>query len=95
MMYVVVADVPANYGMLLSRTWVGKLGGTMQMDMTYATMLFFGGEKWRLYRETKISYVVSDENNPKNHPIYATNQDLGCCIVSVNEEYSEAHVSVL
>jgi hypothetical protein len=61
--------VPTNYGMLLSRTWAGNLGGTMQMDMTYATVLIFGGENRRLYRETKFSYVVSDKNNPKKHPI--------------------------
>jgi len=47
-MDVVVVEFPTNYGMLLSITWVGKLGGTMQMDMTYATILFFGGEKIRL-----------------------------------------------
>jgi hypothetical protein len=87
MMDVVVVDVPANYGMLLSRTWVGKIGGTMQMDMTYATVPVFGGENRRLYRETKFSYVVSDQNNPKNHPIYVVDEDMGCCILSVNEEY--------
>jgi hypothetical protein len=45
MMDVVVVDVPANYGMLLSRTWARNLGGMMQMDMTYATVPVFGGEK--------------------------------------------------
>jgi hypothetical protein len=29
MMDVVVGDVPSNYGMLLSRTWEQKLGGSM------------------------------------------------------------------
>ena len=29
MMDLVVVDVPINYGMLLSRTWECKLGGTM------------------------------------------------------------------
>jgi hypothetical protein len=72
MMDVVVDDVPTNYGMLLSRSWEGKLGGTMQMDMTYATVPVFGGEQRRLYRETKFAYMVSDQNNPVNHPIYAT-----------------------
>jgi hypothetical protein len=91
MMDVVVVDVPSNYGMLLSRTWEGKLGGTMKMDMTYAIVPFFGGENRILYKETKFSYVVSDQNNPKNHPIYAADEDMGCYILSVNEEYDEAH----
>jgi hypothetical protein len=44
MMDVVVVYVPANYGMLLSRSWDGNLGGIMQMDMTYAIVLVLGGE---------------------------------------------------
>lgn len=32
-MDIVVADIPAKYGMMLSRSWEGKLGGTLQMDM--------------------------------------------------------------
>jgi hypothetical protein len=89
MMDVVVDYVPTNYGMFLSRIWAGKLGGTMQMDMTYATVLVFGGENRRLYMETKFSYVVSDQNNPKNHPIYDVDEDMVCCILSINEEYDE------
>jgi len=50
MVDVVVVDVPANYGMLLSRTWARKLGATMQMDMNDDTMPFFGGEDMILYR---------------------------------------------
>jgi hypothetical protein len=90
MVDVVVAIVYANYGMLLSRTWEIKLGGAMQMDMKYATVQVFGVENRRLYRETQFSYVVSDQSNPKDHPICAVDEDLGCCILSMNEEYSEA-----
>ena len=35
---IVVADIPPNYGMLLSRSWGAKLQGTLQIDMTYATI---------------------------------------------------------
>jgi hypothetical protein len=41
MMDVLVDDVPANYGMLFSRTWAQKLVGTMHMDMTYGTVPVF------------------------------------------------------
>ena len=51
-MDIVVADVPPKLGMLLSRYWIKKLGGILQMDLTYATILFFGGEHRRLYRES-------------------------------------------
>jgi hypothetical protein len=42
--------------MLLSRSWGSKLGGTLQMDMTYATVPVFGGETREIYRETKLAY---------------------------------------
>ena len=50
-MDVVVADIPPKYGMLLSRSWGGKLQGSLQLDMSYATISVFGQPK-KLYRET-------------------------------------------
>jgi hypothetical protein len=76
-MDIVVADVPPKFGMLLSRSWIKKLGGTLQMDLTYATIPVFGGEHRRLYREAQLAYIVSDEANPTNHPIFALDTDLG------------------
>lgn len=49
-MDIVVTNIPAKYGMMLSRSWAGKHGGTLQMDMTYATIPIFDGEKKSLYR---------------------------------------------
>ena len=69
-MDIVVADIPSKFGMLLSRSWSKKLGGTLQMDMSYATIPIFLGGIRRLYRETKLAYIVSDHQNPINHPIY-------------------------
>jgi hypothetical protein len=43
LMDVVVADIPPKYGMLLSRSWGAKLGGSLQLDMTYSMILVFGG----------------------------------------------------
>jgi hypothetical protein len=86
LMDIVVADVPVNYGMLLSRSWESKLGGSLQMDMTYATIPVFGGETRRLYRETKLAYTVSDPNHPNNYHVYSKEKDLGCFILSVNDE---------
>jgi hypothetical protein len=70
LMDVVVVDVPAKYGMLLSRYWGTNLGGSIQLDMTYATILIFGGQFTRLYRETRLVYTVSDPQTPNNYPIY-------------------------
>ena len=48
-MDIVVADIPPKYGMLLSRSWGAKLQGSLQMDMSCATIPVFNQNK-RLYR---------------------------------------------
>jgi hypothetical protein len=87
LMDVVVADIPPKYGMLLSRSWGAKLGGSIQLDMTYATIPVFGGQFTRLYRETRMAFTVSDPKNPTNHPVYIADQDLGNCILSLDDDF--------
>jgi hypothetical protein len=70
MMDVVIVDIPLNYDMLLSRSWGTKLGGSLQLYMTYATIPIFGGEFTRLYWETRLAYTVSDPHNPSNYHVY-------------------------
>ena len=41
-MDVVVVDIPPKFGMFLSRCWDSKIKGTLQMDMSYATIPLFG-----------------------------------------------------
>jgi hypothetical protein len=85
-MDIVLVDVPPKFGMLLSRSWIKRLGGTLQMDLTYATIPVFGGEYRRLYREAQLAYIVSDEENPTNHPIYALDTDLGSSLLQLTVE---------
>ena len=54
-MDILVADVSPKFGMMLSRSWIKNLGGTLQMDLTYATILVFGGEQRILYREAQLA----------------------------------------
>jgi hypothetical protein len=79
-MDIVVVDFPPKFGMLLSRYWIKKLGGTLQMDLSYATIHVFVGEHRRLYREEQLAYIISDEENLTNHPIFALDTDLGSSI---------------
>ena len=65
-MDIVVADIPPKYGMLLSRSWGAKLQGTMQMDMTYATIHVFSQPR-RLYRETHMKYMLSNQERLENY----------------------------
>jgi hypothetical protein len=61
-MDVVVVDIPPKFGMLLSRSWAAKLKGTLQMDMSYATIPVFGQDR-RLYREVFLKYMVTTSHN--------------------------------
>jgi len=39
--------------------------------------LLFGGEHRRLYREAQLAYIISDEDNPTNHPIFILDIEMG------------------
>jgi hypothetical protein len=75
-MDMVMADVPPNFGMLLSRSWAAKLQGMLQMDLSYATIPIFGTLR-SLYRENRLAYMISNRENPENHPIYPIDTDMG------------------
>jgi hypothetical protein len=79
-MDVVMADIPPKFGMLLSRSWATKLKVTLQMDMSYATILVFG-EEIRLYREVLLNYMVSSKTQLNNHPIYFVDTEVFSSIV--------------
>jgi hypothetical protein len=55
--------------------------------MTYATIPVFGGQFTRLYRETRLDFTVCDPKNPKSHPVYIADQDLGNCILSLDDDF--------
>ena len=63
-MDVVVANVPPKFGMLLSRSWAAKLKGTLQMDLSYATIPIFG-EQRRLYREKSVGLYDQQQRKPR------------------------------
>jgi hypothetical protein len=80
-MDIVVADIPPKFGMLLSRSWIKRLGGTLHMDLTYDTIPMFEGEHRRLYKEAQLAYIISDESDPTNHPIFALDTKLGASLL--------------
>lgn len=86
-MDVVVTDIPPKFGMLLSRSWAAKIKGALQMDMSYVTIPVFG-EQTRLYKEHKMAYMVSNAEQPNNHPIYSLDTELESAIL-FNEEREE------
>jgi ribonuclease HI len=84
-MDIVIDDVPPKFDILLSRYWIKKLGGTLQMDLTYATIPVFGGEHRRLYRESQLAYIIRDEEDPTNHPIFALDTDFGSSLLKLTD----------
>jgi hypothetical protein len=91
-MDVVVPDIPPKFGMLLSRSWATKLKGSLQMDMSSATIPVFGQDR-RLYKEVFLKYMVSNKAQPNNHPIYSVENEMGSSIffndLSFEEEGTE------
>lgn len=53
-----------------------QVKGTIQMDMSYASILIFG-EQRRLYRESKMAYMVSNKYKPQKFPVCAMETELG------------------
>jgi len=55
------------------------------MDLTYATIPVFGGEHRRLYKEAQLAYIISDEADPTNHPIFALDIDFGSSLLQLTD----------
>ena len=93
-MDIVVDHIPPRFDMLLSRSWSRKLGGTMQMDTSFATIPIFGGEFRIVYQENQLAYIISDHEKPTNHPIYEEEQDLGSCILHLATDQSKSIIAI-
>ena len=85
-MDVVVADITPKFGLLLSWSWEKKVGATLQMDLSYATIPVFGGENRRLYKEIQFSYIMTDDKKPTKHPLYVVDKYLGTCMLHFSDE---------
>lgn len=88
LMDIVVTDIPPKYDMLSPRSWGAKLQGSLQLDMSYATILVFGHSK-KLYRETMMKYVVGSQERPWNFPIYSVHFDIDSFILYNDENNQE------
>jgi hypothetical protein len=76
LMDVVVIDVPYAWGMLLSWKRAGSLGGSLQMNLSYATIPTCNNTFVRLHREQEKRYHVEDPKDPMNELVYEI-EDLG------------------
>lgn len=53
------------------------------MNLSYATIPVFC-EQRRLYRENHLAYMISNKENPENHPIYSIDTDMGSSMLFNN-----------
>jgi ribonuclease HI len=66
-----------------------RLGVTLQMDLSYATIPVFGVNR-RLYRESQLAYIINDEQNPSNHPIYLVGTSMGSFILQFDDSLPDS-----
>jgi hypothetical protein len=83
---IVVDDIPPKFGMLLSRTWDNKVGGSLQMDLTSYIIHVFEGEHRRIYREVILANIISDHQNLGNHPIYVPEDEIKSSVFHLNDD---------
>jgi hypothetical protein len=76
-MDIVVIDVPDTWGMLLNRKTTADLGGSLQMDLTYATIPTPNGLEFRLNRELERKYHVEDPRKKENEIVFRE-VEMGC-----------------
>jgi hypothetical protein len=55
------------------------------MELTYATIHVFEGEHRKLYIEAQLTYIISDESDPTNHPIFSLDTDLGSSLLQLTD----------
>jgi hypothetical protein len=73
-MDILVIDVPDKWGMLLSRKWGASLGGSLQLDLSYATVPASENSLVKLHSEKERRYHVENPQKPSNEYIYNTDE---------------------
>ena len=56
------------------------------MDLSYATIPIFGGEQRRLYKEVQMAYLVRDDDNRTNNPMYVVEEGFGSCMLHLSNK---------
>ncbi|KAH9323752.1 hypothetical protein KI387_018391, partial [Taxus chinensis] len=67
---VVIVNFPTKWGMLLSRKWAVSVSGSVQMDMSYATIPI-KGSLVKIYGEKKMLHLIEDPNNASYEVLFA------------------------
>jgi len=65
------------------------VGGSIKLDLTYATIPTFGGEERMLYKESRYVKTVTPAKGSKISPTYGKESDLSCLFLEEDETILE------
>lgn len=65
------------------------MGGSIKLDLTYATIPTFGGEQRRLYKESRFVKIVTLAKGSKKSPMYGKESDLSYLLLEEGESILE------
>ena len=82
-MNVLVLDTPDTWGMLLSREWAAKLGGSIQMDLSYATIPIGENASYKLVNENPMTEHVETPGHLFKEAMQPT-EEVGNYMVMAN-----------
>jgi len=80
-MDIVVIDIPDSWAMFISRKWVVDLGGSLQMEISYATFPTPEGNLATFHTEQFQRYHIEYPNEPMNEFLCSLDDDMGNYIV--------------
>lgn len=82
---ILVADIPASYGMILSRTFCKDLRGEIKMD--WSEVVIPVGNRWvKLEPKVKNKFIVFPSDNPKAHILFEETEFGNYLIFSTDEK---------
>lgn len=85
---ILVVDLPASYGMLLSIIFCRDLGGEIKMDMSHA-LISIGDKKAKLNPEPKDKYTVLKYDDPSAEILYVDTRHGTYMLTSTKEDVIE------
>jgi len=94
LMDVVIANIPPRFGMLLSRPWGAKVKGTLQLNLSYATIPVFDQLR-KLYREKKMKYMITIKEKPINHLINVVHTNLESFVFYTDSGLNDVDIQLL
>ena len=86
---IVVVDIPPHFGIVLSRSWGSKVGGSIKLDLTYSTIPTFGGEQRRLHGESRFVKTVTPVKGSENSLVHGKDSDISFLLLEEDETFQE------